>query len=539
MNMNKNIINPLSAAAVLGGAGLVKSQIDGGNLTGRERLYHNTNKKNLKNIKHKGIIASKALDEKNLTHASSGDFLTSDDIKGLTYAGRKYSPSFGVAVSSALKDSNNKDSVNHKDLIRALADRKTVHINAPVWKMETTDNPELQGAKNSKELGNILQDRWKKRVDKKYGDSVTSNILLKPGTSLSAKLSRDIVYDQLGPNGTYVFKGSLSPKYIKESPRYKGLTKEEVKDYINNNPLRFTKGSLISAAGAGLTTKGVYDILKNVKKASPDALYEIEKQAGINPKLIAKGALGAMLMANSGDLLSGKKTVYHGTSKDNWESIKKNGINPNKGGKGVSSINKNLKNNSKNNVYVTAVKPIANYHAAMSGRPDKFSTTAERLNLIKEKQRLEKIKNPSKKTLAKMDELEKAQRSMYLAGKKEYVRGHFINPGENTKVMKIKMNYNKFKDMSVDNDLPINRDLNNIFGADQATGLKKQFAAKGPFDINTKEIKDTDATKRERFEEIKSNLPNYIKKNPIRFGAGVGGTALGAKLLSDALRGVK
>ena len=66
--MNNKAKSALIAAQILGGGALIKRELDKGNLTGRELVYHSTNKRNVDSIKEKGVLASKASDKNNITH---------------------------------------------------------------------------------------------------------------------------------------------------------------------------------------------------------------------------------------------------------------------------------------------------------------------------------------------------------------------------------------------------------------------------------------------------------------------------------------
>ena len=210
----KASINPLTLAGTTGivlGAAKIGNEFRKGNLTGRETVYHNTNRKNVKSIKEKGILSEKALDKNNLTHKGLSDILNEDDMAGLTYVARNRLPALGIGLTAAMYDSSNKDNANHNDLVGALSNRKTIKANIPAWKMDIVDNPELQGAQNSKEFRPHL----KHRIKRSGPTGTISSTLYNPVSTMGSMLYSGIMYDSLGRKGTHTIKGDVSPEYIK------------------------------------------------------------------------------------------------------------------------------------------------------------------------------------------------------------------------------------------------------------------------------------------------------------------------------------
>lgn len=530
------------------GAYLINHQLKKGNLTGRERVYHNTDRKNIRSIKSRGILASKALDPKNLTHSASGDFLTDEDMEGLTYVARKRTPALGVAIATGNRKIANPESEYHKDPVGAYMSRKTVKADIPVWKMETTDNPELGGASNQHELKKVLDERWRRRADDRYGNSIANKVIISPTLSLSARLSSSSIYNQLGPKGTYVVKGDIKPEYIRGSKKYKGADIDEIKDFAKSNPERFATGVGASIAGAALVGSGLTSMIKPIIKKAGEGdessmtlkekySADIEKTAGIGTT-VAKGAAGVGLLAASKNALLGKKRIYHGTSADNWENIKNVGFQSNFGGNGVSAMNDNLAANSKGNVYVAAARPVAVYHAAMGSRPEKFEVTNVRAEINREKQRLiDKYhgKKMPAQVAQKIESLDSQQKRLFRAGRKEFYKGHFLNPGD-AKIIKADIDYDTFKNMETDYDFPINKAIRDTLG-EKGDLLAKQFAAKGPYDIGPEQIHGSNATLSERTKHTLSSLPAYIKENPARFAGGAVAAGTGTALIANTIKG--
>lgn len=517
-------INPelIGALATVGaGSALIKSQLDNGNLTGRELVYHNTHEDNVDSIKQKGILKSKSYDKNNITHKGLKGVVKTKDMQGLTYVGRTKTPAIGVGLASAAHESKN----NKKNLAKAIIERETLKAKVPIWKMKKTDNPELMDTKSAKDFAPI--------VAKRYHGDVEPNSLLGKALKPADIVAASIMHKNLGPEKTYTLEDTIKPQYIKGSDKYKRADKDEVSEYIKNNPGRFAKGLAASGLGVAGTVMGAKNLRKSLKKV---ACEDIEKQA--SAKQIAGGVAGAALLLNSPDLILGKKKVYHGTSKDNWENIKSTGFRSEFGGNGVSSIDKKLKAGSKKMVHVTATKPIANYHAAMLGRPDKFKTTNIRLKINAEKRRLENKKNPTSNQLKKIQELDELQKALFPISQREFKNGHFINTGKNGKIIKAKIDYDTFKNMEVDRDLPLNKYVASLVG-DKGDALAKQIAAKGDINIPIEEIQGSDAKFSDRARHTFNSMPSYIKNNPGRFGLGVGSAGAGALLMANALKGVK
>jgi len=518
--MDKNKL--LSAGLIAGGALIAKKQFDDGNVTGRELVYHNTNKKNIDSIKNKGILKTRSYDKDNITHKGLKGSVKVKNMGGLTYVGRSKIPALGVGFQAALHDSKNPESKNHNKLLKSISDRTTLKAKIPSWKMEKTTNPELLGTKNGREYRDVVLYRKEKKTGKK--PNLTDKVY--------AGVSANIMHTSLGPKKTHTLKESIKPQYIKGSDKYRRADKEEVLEYIRNNPVRF-------ASGVGGLTLGGGMIMAGIKKIAKDDYIEmIKKEASVNVPL---SLLGAGLIASSGDRILGKKQMYHGTSKKSWKGIRDNGLQSSAGGKGVSSINEDLKNNSQRQVYLTSARPVAVYHAAIGSRPEKFTTTNERLKINKylkrTKDKYGDVSNMPARVSKRYNELDRRQKDLFMDGRKEYFRGHFLDQGDNARILNVKLDYNKFKNnMVIDNDLPLNKDVKRMFPSGKISdAIQKNLAAKGPIDVPIENIRNAESTRRERIKHTLDELPSYIKENPVRFGTGFASAAGGAYLLKKGL----
>lgn len=544
----KASVNPLTllgATGVAVGAGKIGHEFKKGNLTGRETVYHNTNRRNVKSIKDNGILSERALDSNNITHRSLGDILSEDEIKGLTYVARNKLPALGIGAASAMYDSADKESKNYRKVIGALADRKTIKANIPAWKMDIVNNPELRGATNKKEF----RPHIKYRMKRSGPQGTISSTLYRPVTTVGSKLSSGIMYNSLGSKGTHTINGNVESKYIKGSKDYKGNSKEEIKEFISKNPERFKNGLIDTGIGVGALSAGALAMAKGLKKVAEES---IEKEASVS-KSLAKGALGTALLLGSSDSLLGKKTLYHGTSKDNWENIKREGMKSDKGGSGASKSvgNDAYRKNSENKVHLTALRPIANSYSSVN--TPEIKQKREELSELKDKA-FEIIVNQGAPGKSTVDyKLKKGRQKVYkeLAKYKEdelkrlnmsqrTLKNVFINPSADTggKTVKVNLDYDKWKNnMKQDREgVAFKKQVNKYLKGD-SNPIVKHMAAKGDIDVTPEEISGSGVGISEKAKHTLSKLPGYIKQNPARFSAGLAGTGAGTVLLANALKG--
>lgn len=528
--MNKNILNTI---LILSGGGIIKGQIDKGNLTGRELVYHNTDKSNLDSIKNKGILKIKSYDKDNITHKGLKGSVKTKDMGGLTYVGRNPIPALGVGLSSAVFHSRDSNSKYHNHLLKAINNRVTIEAKIPSWKMKTTVNPELMGTNNGKEYSDIVLDRYKKRTGK------DPNVLKR----IESRISAEVMHKNLGPKNTHTLKDSIKPSYIKNSSKYKRADKEEILDYIKNNPKRFIEGMGTSGLGIGLIGLGLRKI-SSIKYKN-----FIEKQASIN---IPLSILGASIVINSKDKLLGKKTLYQGTSKENWDNIKKDGIKADFGGTGASKSvgNSAYQKNSEGKIHLTAVRPIANTYASVNTpeinklKDDIVDFKNKRMNIKVHqgepgKSEIEyKLKRGyHKPNVDKIKSMEKKLRGMNIKQRNDLVNV-LVNPSIKTdgKTIKVNMDYDDWKNkMTQDREgVMLKKQVNKLRGNNNP--LIKNMAAKGDFDIPIENISGSDASVKDKFKHTLDSMPNYIKNNPERFAHGLIEGGLGALILRKGLR---
>lgn len=528
--MDTNILN---TALILGGGSIIKNQIDKGNLTGRELVYHNTDKDNLDSIKDKGILKTKSYDKNNITHKGLKGSVKTKDMGGLTYVGRNPIPALGVGLSSAVFHSKDSQNKYYNHLFKAINNRTTIEAKIPSWKMETTTNPELMGTNNGNEYSDIILDRYKKRTGK--DPSALKRI--------ESRISAEIMHKNLGPKNTHTLKESIKPFYIKDSPKYKRADKEEILDYIRNNPKRFIRGVGASSVGAGLIGLG----LKKISSIKYKDL--IEKQASIN---IPLSILGASVVMNSKDKLLGKKTLYQGTSKENWGSIKKDGLKADFGGTGASKSvgNSAYQKNSKGKIHLTAMRPIANTYASVNTpeisklKDDIANFKNKRMNIKvhqgepgKSKIEYKLKRGYHKPNVDKIKSMEEKLRGMNIKQRNDLINV-LINPSIKTdgKTIKINMDYDDWKNkMTQDREgVMFKKQINKLRGDNNP--LIKNMAAKGNFDVPIENISGSDASVKDKFKHTLDSMPNYIKNNPDRFARGLIEAGLGALILKKGFK---
>lgn len=223
-------------------------------------------------------------------------------------------------------------------------------------------------------------------------------------------------------------------------------------------------------------------------------------------KNVASGAVGAGMVHSSKDKLLGQKTLYHGTSDKNWESIKKEGLKADKGGSGAASFvdNQYFMENSKNKVHVTGSKLKARMYSGLEKATKKVD----------------------------MDNIENVSGLFKEVFKKE-------NKG---KIAKIKMNYDKYKSMEIDPDEVGGGIMEAIGGKLKSQRAKKMLepiarhqAARGSMDVGKDEIVGLHKTSKRLKNQMKY-LPKYIKNNKARFGTGVALAGTGTALVGNAIK---
>jgi len=203
-------------------------------------------------------------------------------------------------------------------------------------------------------------------------------------------------------------------------------------------------------------------------------------------KALLTGIPGAMLLRHGRDPLVGQKTLYHGTSKKAWDSIRKVGLQTTKGGDNIGLA----------------------------------------------------------KTLGKLAEpsVNHSKGHVYISGTKSFARGAATaiqhTHRQKPKILTLKLPFNRYKTFEIDPEMAILRKFNkDKLKLNLPDWAYRHQASRTPVDIEPKYIKGTKAWRRgyaSRAGEIARNLPGYIRSNPRRFARGALATAAGAYLLTKA-----
>ena len=250
---------------------------------------------------------------------------------------------------------------------------------------------------------------------------------------------------------------------------------------------------------------------------------------------------GAKMIHSSKDRVLGQKTLYHGTSSKNWESIKKEGIKANRGGQGASSLidNKGYIENSQNKVHLTGSKIKARMYAGLDKATESMKGTPEmqRFSELKKKHIAPGQTQPSFTSYSDMEEYNKANQAY---AKKLFSES--LKRKNQGKLMKVKMGYDKYKKMEIDPDEAggvIMREFGDGIKSKKGKALlesiAKHQASRGSFDIGKDEIVGLHKTSK-RLKNTAKNLPDYIKNNKGRFGSGVAMATLGTAMIGNSIK---
>ena len=115
-----------------------------------------------------------------------------------------------------------------------------------------------------------------------------------------------------------------------------------------------------------------------------------------------------------------------------------------------------------------------------------------------------------------------------------------LNPSIDTdgKTVKVNLDYNKWKNhMEQDREgVMFKKQVNSKLRGDN-NPLVKHMAARGNINVLPEEIAGSNATLSEKARHTLSQLPGYVKENPLRFGSGLATAGAGTAMLANALRG--
>lgn len=282
--------------------------------------------------------------------------------------------------------------------------------------------------------------------------------------------------------------------------------------------------------------KVVLDNLSNMEanKASSNKDKDSIKADGV--KLVA----GAGMARASGDMVLGKKTLYHGTSNQNVDKILAEGLKANKGGTGASKAIQNAQymKNSSGKVHVTGMKPIAQMYSKMNATDSPvmmdYSEVSKKLNAIRSQYEEGGLVNYSKMPATVQKEYDALTNQYKDLGKKsvDEMKRNMFKRSKGGKVFKIKMDYDKYRNFEIDPDQAGAVSKNKFTNA-----IKRNIASRGPFDVTPDEIAGATPHSISKVKQTAKNLPAYIKKHPGRFGTGLalatGGTVLAGKAVKD------
>lgn len=260
---------------------------------------------------------------------------------------------------------------------------------------------------------------------------------------------------------------------------------------------------------------------------------ENEKKIDGSDVALAGGSLGAI--GASKNMVLGKKRMYHGTSNKNWENIRTEGLKANRGGIGGASAaisSKDYIKNSTGKVHATRMKPLANMYANMNEIDSPLTVRSGKL--VDEVTKYMKDGKISS-TDPNYPEFLQARNKLFDFQKKNKANMskemgiNFFKKSKNGRVIKMNMDYDKYRAMEIDPDQAGEYVKN--FGK-----LQRNVASRGSIDISPEEIVGSSAKMKDKVKHTFKNMPRYIKNNPVRFGSGValaGAGAYGLKKLYD------
>lgn len=228
-------------AGIAGAGAIGLKKMDKSEVTGRVKRYHATDKDLLDKIKEEGLKGSKANGD---TYTKKVlDHLSDEELANKVYLGKKKSVSRSVALGRRMRGYGKQGMLN-------------LNIDYDDWKnMKKVENPELLGAKNSKE--------YVKRLLKKKGQDYEA--LSKPEQIIMDAMGKQS-FKGLGEKGTEVIEGDIASKYIKGGKGYEKNSLKKIAKYAKNNPKRFAKGAAKAGLAVGAIGTGAAIAAKGAKK---------------------------------------------------------------------------------------------------------------------------------------------------------------------------------------------------------------------------------------------------------------------------------
>lgn len=233
---------------------------------------------------------------------------------------------------------------------------------------------------------------------------------------------------------------------------------------------------------------------------------------------------GGIATLNAKDRILGRKTLYHGTSKDNAAKIKQEGFKLSNGLGGASEAlgEQQFIDNSKGLIHLTPQRGIANGFGAVAGEPRLKELGAEVSSL---KSKLNETENATipfsqwednmKQTEELVGEVHKNKLQMNELTAKRLAGGVVMPPGRfGGETLKMSVPYRDFAAMEADSDI--------LKGLDPS--IARQLAVRTDTPPGLEYIKGSvdDMGRMGRLKESLQLMPDYIKAHPGRFGTGVG-----------------
>lgn len=272
--------------------------------------------------------------------------------------------------------------------------------------------------------------------------------------------------------------------------------------------------------------KAAYRLSEAMERYASDK----EDNGSVAVELGAAGA-GGVGLANAKDMLTGRKTLYHGTAVDSAKSIKANGFVPSDGVSGASGLSNAQEyiDQSKGKTHFTSASPLAKYFAGYVGQGKHDQAIETRKNLMAGYE-MEQAVNPNNtkwldETKGKIDALDANMEHLKKSRKGE--------------VLKVNVPYATYANMEADPHIIGDTALPHAMGG-------RLLASTTPDAIESKYVKGAaDAlTFKQQMAESAQHFPDYIKNHPGRFGTGlallgggVGGVGYAGMKLADRLKG--
>lgn len=278
---NKKTKVAAGVGAIGAGLGVLEHVNRHGEVSGRKRLYHVTDEKNVKSILEEGLKGSKALDPNNPTNSMMEGRAIKDGRK-LVYVGENRIPTNGMKSWYKRKGKNAKElkiSIDYdvyKNLEQTDKNPELFNTtNAKDWVKEKYKHNELDGLgdfnKKTDRFEYIDKDGKKREITKVngksskeyYKDVIEKVENQKPDTG-------EKIYHKIYKGGkgspTKIIEGDIESKFIKGGKGYEKNSLKKVMNYAKNNPKRFAKGVGKTTIGVGAIVGGGKLIKDSTKK---------------------------------------------------------------------------------------------------------------------------------------------------------------------------------------------------------------------------------------------------------------------------------